>query len=273
MSAAGGGAAAPASAAEILRQVRVVLVRPQGAANVGAVARAMKNMGLDDLALVGTSKRRVLSAATTAVHAGDLLERATRPRSLAEAVADCHLVVGTSAQGGLYRAEPESPRDVIDDLLAAARAGRAAVVFGPESHGLTRDDLRHCQRLVCIDTAPEYTSINLAQAVLLFCYEMRRHCDALETLPPARPAALPAELDRLESRMQAALLEMGFLNPQNPDRIMFVLRRMLGRAVVRPLEARVLMALARQMRWCAAAARAAKRAGLDIGRMRDDDGD
>ncbi len=250
------------NAEEALRSVRIVLVRSQGAANVGAVARAMKNMGLVDLGLVGVSRRRIAAAATTAVRAVDLLENATRYRSISEAVADCNLVVGTSAQGGLYRADPESPEEVAGDILSVTRTGRVAIVFGPEHHGLTRDDLRSCQRLICIDTALEYPSINLAQAVLLVCYELRRQATALPRARSAISGAPAAQVERLEARMKEALLGIGFLNPQNPDRVMFVLRRMIGRAVIRPLEARLLLSMARRMQWSATAAEAAKRAGL-----------
>ncbi len=248
---------------DVLRRIRVVLVRPQGAANLGAVARAMKNMGLTDLCLVGTSRRRVAAASTTAVHAVDLIAGARRVGSIADAIADCNLVVGTSAQEGPYRREPETPEEIADELLAVARAGRVAIVFGPESHGLSREDLQHCQRLIRIDTAQEYASINLAQAVLLVCYELRRHA-AAPAGAARRPAATAADIARLDARMKSALLEMGFLNSQNPDRIMFALRRMLGRAVLRPLEARILTALAGQLQWCATAARAAKEAGIAI---------
>ncbi len=256
---------------EALHHIRIVLVRPQGAANVGAVARAMKNMGLRDLALVGTSRRRVAAAATTAVRAVDLLERAPRCASIADAVAGCNLVVGTSAQGGLYRADPESPEEVADDILSVARRGRVAIVFGPEHHGLTREDLVHCHRLIRIDTALDYTSINLAQAVLVVCYELRRRVASASktspsspTTPNARPVARAEEIHRLESKMTRALLDIGFLNPQNPDRVMFVLRRMIGRAILRPIEVRILMGMARRMQWSATAADAAKRAGVEI---------
>ncbi len=244
-----------------LGSIRIVLVRPQGAANIGAVARAMKNLGVRELALVGTSQRRLESAKRTAVHAADVLDGALRPRSLEEAVADCTLVVGTSGQGGMYRDAPEVPEEIAPDLLAAAERGRVAVVFGPEHHGLTREDLRCCARLVCIETAEDYTSLNLAQAVLVVCYELRRQSRSRDGAG-GRAAAAAVDLDRLEQKMRRAMLEMGFLNPQNPDRILFVLRRMVGRAVVRPLEARVLLALAGQMEWCARAATAARRAGI-----------
>ncbi len=264
-----GGDSAPSSGgdAAVLHNFRVVLVRPQGAANVGAVARAMKNMGLRDLALVGTSKRRQASARTTAVHAADLLGTARRCASVDEAIGDCQLVVGTTAQGGAYRGDPESPAEIAAELLAVARRGRVALVFGPESHGLTRADLRVCQRLVRIDTASEYESLNLAQAALLFFYELRRACESGGGAA-ARAAAPAAAVIQLEERAHELLTRIGFLNPQNPDRIMFVLRRMLGRAVLRPLEVRILMAVVRQMEWCAEVVDKARAAGL-IGRDGD----
>lgn len=252
-----------------MSRIRVVLVHPQGAANVGAVARAMKNMGLSDLALVGTSQRRIAAARNTAVHAADLLQECGRYRNIEEAVADCTMVVGTSAQLGIYRDAPELPAEICPDVLANAQRGRVAILFGPEHHGLTREDLRFCQRLVRIDCSDEYTSLNLAQAVLLVCYELRRFIVAPNVSPDARIGAAAADLQRADQRMQQALIKMGFLNPQNPDRIMFVLRRMLGRAGVRPLEARILMALSRQMEWCAEAAANAKLAGLLPKRDRD----
>lgn len=251
-------------AAAVLGRLRVVLVRPQGAANVGAVARAMKNMGIADLALVGVSRRRVAAAAMTAVRAGDLLERARRVSTIEEALVDCHLVVGTSAQGGWYRAEPEAVDAIAADLLAVAAAGRVAVLFGPEHHGLTRDDLRHCHRLIRIDTAADCPSLNLAQAVLLVCYELRRHALQLREAPAVVPVADAQEVARVEAYMRDALLESGFLNRQNPDRVLSLLRRMIGRAVLRPFEAQVLLSLARRLRWNAAAANAARRAGLVV---------
>lgn len=256
--------AQPDGAAPLLQRIRVVLVRPQGAANVGAAARAMKNMGVSDLALVGVSRRRVAAAAMTAVRAVDVLEGARRVRSIAEAVADCHLVVGTTAQGGHYRAEPESPEAIAGDVLSVAAAGRVALVFGPEHHGLTRDDLSHCHRLVRVDTAEDCPSLNLAQAVLLLCYELRRAAVGAPASRAPYAAACAEDVARLEAQMKAALLESGFLNPQNPERILSVLRRMIGRAVVRPFEAQVLLALARRLRWNAAAAAAARRAGIEV---------
>jgi tRNA/rRNA methyltransferase len=234
----------------VLDAVRIVLVRPKGAANVGAVARAMKNMGLGDLALVGPA-RGWKRGATMAVHARDLLERARVAASIGEAVADCRLVVGTTCRGGPYRARARSPEALAPSILAHAAAGPVAILFGPEDHGLANDDLKPCQRLLAIDTSPDYPSLNLAQAVLLCCYELRRAARVGLPAPAALPLAPAAALELLFDRLQRALLRVGFLNPQNPDHIMFAIRELLGRAGLDEAEVRVLLGLARQIEWYA----------------------
>lgn len=241
-----------AGAAAALDNVRIVLVRPRGAANVGAVARAMKNMGLRDLRLVRPRARAGARAAEImAVHARDVLDRARVSRSLPEAVADCPLVVGTTCRGGLYRAAAEPPEAVAPEIVERAATQPVAVVFGPEDHGLTNDDLRHCPRLIAIDADRAYPSLNLAQAVLLCCHEIRRAARA-EQDPARRPAlATAAETDFLLARLQTSLLRIGFLNRQNPEHIMFAIRRLIGRAGLEEAEVKILLGLARQIEWYA----------------------
>jgi len=129
-----------------------------------------------------------------------------------------------------------------------------ALVFGPENHGLTRDDLRSCQRLLTIDSDPEYGSLNLAQAVLLCCYELRRQA-VTQPGPAGEEPASAAEVERLMEALRAALLSIGFLNPQNPDPILFAIKDVFGRAILRPYEVRVLLGLARQIEWYGGAKR------------------
>ncbi len=231
--------------------VRIVLVRPRGPANVGAVARAMKNMGLHRLTLVQPAPRCLARAGLTAVHARDVLTAAQVVDSLGEAVADCHLVVGTTCRGGPYRAAADVPEALAPLILARAAGGAAALVFGPEDRGLTNEDLKHCQHLIAIDSSADYASLNLAQAVLLCCYELRR---ATPLVTAVRAAAVPATAETTEllyERLRAALLRIGFLNPQNPDHIMLALRRLLGRAGLDDSEVRLLLGLARQIDWYA----------------------
>jgi tRNA/rRNA methyltransferase len=233
----------------LLSNIAVVLVRTQGAANIGAAARAMKNMGVTDLRLVGVSARRLGAAASMAVHAGDLLERARRCRTLADAVGDCGLVVGTTRRSGIYRRQAESPAVLSPVILDQAGHRPVAMVFGPEDHGLTREDLKCCQRLLTIETSSEYASLNLAQAVLLCCYELRRHAATVDTERNGPEPAAAAAVDQMMGRLELALLEVGFLNPQNPDPILFALKDLFGRAILQPYEVKVLLGLARQIEW------------------------
>ncbi len=231
-----------------LSNIRVVLVRPRGAANVGAVARAMKNMGVAELVLVRPALVRAFWSKALAVHADDVLERVRRCDSLDEAVADCGLVVGTTCRGGLYRAAAEPPRKVAPHIMESAAANRVALVFGPEDHGLNNEDLKRCQRLIAIPADPGYPSLNLAQAVMVCCYELFLAADLV--LPVAAPALPPAEqVERMFERLQAALLSIGFLHRDNPDHIMFALRRMLGRARLESQDVQILLGLARQIEW------------------------
>jgi tRNA/rRNA methyltransferase len=234
-----------------LDAVRVVLVRPQGAANVGAAARAMKNMGVRELTLVRPDLRRRFWAHAMAARAGDVLDRARTVDSLPEAVADCRLVVGTTCRGGLYRSAAEPPEAVAADVIDVARHGPVALVFGPEDHGLTNSDLKCCHRLITIPAAGEYPSLNLGQAVLLCCYVLRRAACAGHAVGPRVSPAPAADVGFALDRLQESLLRIGFLNPDNPDHIMFAFRRIFGRAGLEARDVRIILGLARQIDWYA----------------------
>ncbi len=245
-----------------LSNVRIVLVRPRGAANLGAVARAMKNTGLHDLVLVrpafAVSKSLPSApswATAMAVHAKDVLGGVRQVDSLDAAVSDCGLVVGTTCREGLYRAAAEPPREVAPRILAAATANRVAVVFGPEDHGLSNDDLKACHQLIIIPTNPAYPSLNLSHAVMVCGYELfvAAHAQwpeaALSAKRPPRALASAERVALMFRRLQAAFLSIGFLHADNPDHIMYAWRRMLGRAQMEDRDVRILLALARQIEW------------------------
>lgn len=234
-----------------LSNIRIVLVRPRGAANVGAVARAMKNMGVRELVLVRPALVRAFWSKALAVHADDVLERVQRFDSLDEAVADCGLVVGTTCRGGLYRAAAEPPRDAAPRMLEVAAANRVALLFGPEDHGLSNEDLKRCQQLIAIPADPGYPSLNLAQAVMVCCYELLLAANRRQALLPAAAPILPSaeQVERMFQRLQAAFLSIGFLHRDNPDHIMFALRRVLGRAQLEAHDVQILLGLARQIEW------------------------
>ena len=233
-----------------LANLRIVIVRPQYSGNVGAVARAMRNMGVGDLALVNPARWSRPEAETMAVHARDLLETMQVHTSLRAALADCGLVVGTTCRPGLYRDDARTPRSFAPALVAAAVENKVALVFGPEDSGLSNDDLRCCHRLIAIPTDPAYSSLNVAQAVLLCCYEA--FLAAQECLPPAsRLLAVAEQQELMYEKLKRALLQIGFLHGDNPEHIMFALRRILGRAGLEERDVRILLGMARQIEWYA----------------------
>ncbi|OFV88834.1 MAG: hypothetical protein A3J75_04890 [Acidobacteria bacterium RBG_16_68_9] len=235
----------------MLENFRIVLVRPRDAGNVGAAARAMKNMGVTDLALVGPPPRHDFWATALAVHARDVMDRSSRFATLPAAVADCHIVVGTTSRGSGYRKGAESIEVMAPALVPHARQGRVALVFGPEDHGLSNADLKHCQRLATIPTADAYPSLNVAQAVLLCCYELRRALRPEAEASVAGVFAAAGDVAFMLERLQKAFLRIGFLHPDNPDHIMFAVRGLFGRAGLTPREVRILLGLARQIEWYA----------------------
>jgi TrmH family RNA methyltransferase len=240
-----------------LSRVEVVLVRPARAANVAAACRALKNMGLRTLRLVEPPRSLAdPEARALAYGAWDVLDGAHRHGNLLEAVSASTLVVATTG-----RALPEtaSPRELATGMAELAHGGRVSLVFGPEASGLTRAELSLCHRLAHVPTDPACPSLNLAQAVLLIAYELRLASLASGSRPPGSdPASRPAPagpLERALAELRAALLEIGYLHPDNPDRILTELRRALARAAPTPRELNLLRGIARQMAWAGRVAR------------------
>jgi tRNA/rRNA methyltransferase len=192
--------------------VRLVLLRPRSPENLGAVARAMKNFGVADWAIAELGTHDFATARRVAVHAEELLDRPRLVRTLDEAVADCAWVVGTSSRAvrGKRRL---TPAEVAREALARAEEGRTALVFGDERSGLTNAEIHRCHDLSAIPAGVDQPSLNLAQAALVYCYELRRA--ALEA-GPARPRAVAegatdAEVAALEEALREALRGAGFL--------------------------------------------------------------
>jgi TrmH family RNA methyltransferase len=240
-----------------LTRVEVVLVRPSRAANVAAACRALKNMGLRRLRLVEpTAALADLSARALAYGAWDVLDAAQRAPSLSAAVAASGLVVATTG-----RAQPDAlgPRELAA-RVAARDEESVSLVFGPEASGLTRAELALCHQLVHVPTDPAQPSLNLAQAVLLLAYELRLAILAT----PQREAsgrsgrAAAGEQEQVIRQLRSALLEIGYLDAANPERILTELRRLLARARPNARELTLLRGLARQMAWAGRVARVAR---------------
>jgi tRNA/rRNA methyltransferase len=231
-----------------LNPVTIVLVEPQNPGNVGMVCRAMKNMGLSELRLVNPCRTDHLDALKFAVSARDLLEGAEIFSSLRDAIRDCPFSVATTRRHGKYRQEIFTPEEIAGKVGEAQRGGRVALVFGQEDNGLTTDEVALCRWQATIPTAGEFGSLNLAQAVLIFAYELFRNTG--ETFPRHGRVPAPAgELETLYDHMESALLHIGFLNPQNPDHIMRSLRRIFARSELDSREVAVLRGMMAQIEW------------------------
>jgi tRNA/rRNA methyltransferase len=235
-----------------LRNCRVVLVRPQFAGNLGAVARVMRNMGLDDLFLVAPqanpSDRRARQLST---RGESVLDAARAVPDLDTALADCVLAVGTSARtGGLFRQQLVGPPELIAPRLAEVLPdAKVALVFGPEASGLSNVEVSRCQFLIHIPADETYPALNLAQAVAVCLYELRRAWLASER--ESRPAdrASLASQKRAFAHLRSALEAIHFLYGDKADALMHALRHLIGRSGPSEKELKLLHGLARQILW------------------------
>jgi tRNA/rRNA methyltransferase len=237
---------------------RIVLVRPHFPGNIGATARIMGNMGLGDLALVEPVADPLDPAARQmSTHSEAILHEVRVVSTLAEALADRHLAVATSASAaGIYRQHAGPPDRVLAQVAVALGDGRkVALVFGPEPTGLTNDEIAQCQGLVTIPTADAHSSLNLAQAVAICLYELRRCVEGPTPSPPAKPGGerrrspTLAEMEGLFAHLREALEGIHFLYGDKADPLMHAIRQMLGRAQLSVGETKILHGLARQILW------------------------
>lgn len=212
--------------------IRIVLVGTTHPGNIGASARAMKNMGVTELALVNPRYFPHEDAAARASGAVDILEKATVVASLAEAIADCVYVVGASARPRAINWPYMEPRACAAKLRAESRRGPVAAVFGPEKSGLSNSDLDLCDALLTIPTDPGFSSLNLAMAVQVVSYELRaaEGPAAQADYEPDAPLATSEDQERFYAHLERVLTDIGFLDRDNPRHLMRRLRRLFLRA-------------------------------------------
>jgi tRNA/rRNA methyltransferase len=234
----------------MLDNLRIVLVRPRGSGNIGSVARAMKNVGAKELAIVGNARTQSFWAKAMAVHGRDILQEAKRYPTIRDAIADCTLVIGTTCRAGLYRSHSQTPRQLAPTIAAAARSSKVALLFGPEDHGLSNKDLEHCQLLINIPANPDYQSFNVAQAVVICLYEV--YVASLTTIVDDGLVRAQAEdIERLFDIMRNALLKIGFLDSENPEHMLLAFRRIFGRTGLEDKDVLILTGMFRQIEWYA----------------------
>lgn len=233
-----------------LDNITIVLHKPRYSENIGAVARSMRNMGIRHLVVVDPQNYDLEKVVKLATHVAlDIIENTKFFTSLQEALKPYNYVVGTTARLGGQRQIISSPSKLAQKLVAISKQNRTAILFGTEDRGLTNEDIRYCHALVNIPTA-ELSSINLAQAVMILCYEI--FVAGLEEIAEQVPRlASRHELDGMYAQLKDILVRINYINPENPDYWMNKLRHFFTRLQLRAQEVSMIRGLCRQVNWYA----------------------
>jgi tRNA/rRNA methyltransferase len=240
----------------ILAAVRVVLCQTSHPGNIGACARAMKTMGLQHLCLVEPRHFPHPEAEAMASRATDILERAQVCATLDEALAGTVFAVASTARDRDLSHQVFTPREAGARMVAEAGHGPVAIVLGSEKFGMTTEQVNRCSAIVTIPANPDYSSLNLASALQIFAYEVRLAAlDPRPTQLRAHPPATRAQMEAFYAHLEQTMLDLHFLDPQQPRRLMQRLRRLFERARVEREEFNILRGV------LAAAQEAARKAG------------
>lgn len=222
-----------AQVAARLSHIRVVLINTSHPGNIGATARAMKVMGLAQLHLVNPKTFPCYEATAMASGADDLLQHAVVHETLESALEGCSLVLGTSARLRSLPMPQMDLRSAAQSVLEEQGGQDVAILFGQERAGLTNDEIHRCHQLVHVDTNPEYGSLNLSQAVQLMAYELRMAVTGGAGAMQAPADWVPVDAGQMEMfyvHLEQTLLDIGFMNPDQPKRLMARMRRLFNRA-------------------------------------------
>ncbi|RPI76302.1 MAG: RNA methyltransferase [Desulfobacteraceae bacterium] len=228
--------------------IAIILVNPQIPENIGACARAMNNMGLSHLIVVKPDNcdlKRVVRMATG--NSIDIIQEMEYTDDFLTAIGPFQYIVGTTARIGARRPAILHPRELAQELIDLSQHNRIAILFGPEDRGLSNEHLRHCDTIATIPTI-DFSSLNLAHAVLIFCYELALLCRApSEKFIPR--LADKFEQENMYTHLREALLKIGFINPENPEHWMLNIRRFLARYDLRGREVKIIRGICRQIDW------------------------
>lgn len=206
-----------------LENISIVLNRPRFPENIGSAVRAMRNMGLGSLIVVDPENYDIEKVMRLATHESrQMVEQIKIYDDLESAVSDINYVVGTTARLGGERQSIQKPADLAQRLISISDDNRVAIVFGPEDRGLTNEELRLCHILINIPTA-DFSSINLAQSVMIICYELFQASRKSKSSFTPRLASRH-ELDGMYDQLKDILVRIDYILPQNPDYWMNKLR-------------------------------------------------
>ena len=237
-------------------QIRIVLVETSHSGNIGAVARAMKNMGLGSLYLVNPASFPDEASYARSTGASDVLDNARVCAGLDEAISDCVCVMGTSARGRKVPWPVMAPPDAAAKAAEQSVAGPVALVFGREAHGLSNEELQRCHFHIHIPSNPDYSSLNLAMAVQVVCYELRMHflrrLEGKGDSPYLRPMMVPGDpgwdvppapvqdVESFFAHLEQVLVDVEFHRRDKPRQLMTRLRRLFQRAQMDQMEINIL---------------------------------
>ncbi|MGD8313196.1 MAG: RNA methyltransferase [Syntrophobacterales bacterium] len=231
-----------------LDQITIVLHRPRFPENIGAAVRAACNMGISRLVLVAPEDcdlTRILKMATHA--AADLVENMEVQSDLGTALKPFQYIVGTTARTGGQRQELKTPREIAEKLVPICATNQVALLFGPEDRGLTNAQLRYCHALVTIPTLG-FSSLNLAQAVMILCYELMLAGEKPTDRFSPR-LATRRELDGMYEHLKETFIKINFINLDNPDYWMQNIRRFFSRIGLRARDVKIIRGICRQIDW------------------------
>ncbi|HIE90515.1 MAG TPA: RNA methyltransferase [Methylophilaceae bacterium] len=227
---------------DIFNNIRVVLCQTSHPGNIGSTARAMKTMGLSQLYLVKPKKFPDGEAKSLAVNAADLLHTAVVTETLDEAIADCNFVLAVSGKERSLSQEVMTAHEAASKVKHMAGSQQVALVFGNETNGLSTIEASKCHVLATIPANPNYTSLNLAQAVQIMCYEIRMAVTDGKIHYDEKPVDLATQedLERFYAHLQEVLTLIGYINPKAPKKLFERLRRMYARASLEKEEVNLL---------------------------------
>lgn len=231
-----------------LDNIAIILHQPRYSENIGAAARVVRNMGIGHLVVVDPQNYDVDRALKLATHvASDVVEQIEIYENLKEALSHYNYVVGTTARLGGQRQVVSTPSKVAKNLVAISRENRVAILFGPEDRGLKNEDIRYCHTLVNIPTA-EFSSLNLAQSVMIMCYEIFI-TDFQENAQFTPRFATIHELEGMYDQLKDILVRINYINPENPDYWLDKLRHFFNRMQLRAKEVSIIRGICRQIDW------------------------
>lgn len=234
----------------LLDQIGIVLMEPKFPENIGAAARIAWNMGISRLVIVRNEFPDYETMAQMATHkAVHLIDNMEFHHSLEEALKPFSFVVATTTRKGRHRLTEKSPREAVREISPLLPNNRIAFLFGPEHRGLTNSDLRYCQLTSSIPSA-DFSSLNLAQAVAVHCYELRYTLiHEPKHITPSPRYASSFELEGMYEHVEDALLEIDFLQKNTKDYWMRNIRQFLGRLTLTSKEANIIRGICRQFLW------------------------